>query len=179
MQYLTSLGWTKLRVLLVGLFWGVYNFDQKQILNATFTPGAGARARTGSGAGVGVPDHEPGAATENEPAPQNGNTHMYCSIHCILVLLADLSQPRSNLIVYLHGTVSRDFSPLFFGRKTPYGPLIVWMYEDKLKQFQEIVRFREISRRYSILLHVLLTFVTDISDSIFWISFRQFYATLQ
>ena len=53
------------------------------------------------------------------------------------------------------------------------------MYEDKLKQFQEIVRFREISRRYSILLHVLLTFVTDISDSIFWISFRQFYATLQ
>ena len=95
--------------------------------------------------------------------------YTYVLIHCILVFLADLSQPRSNLIVYLHGTVSRDFSPLFFGRKTPYGPLIVWMYEDKLKQFQEIVRFREISRRDSILLHVLLTFVTDISDSIFWI----------
>ena len=127
------------------------------------------------------PEPEPGPGPESgfrikspEPRPKTNRLRktaihicMYCSIHCILVLLADLSQPRSNLIVYLHGTVSRDFSPLFFGRKTPYGPLIVWMYEDKLKQFQEIVRFREISRRYSILLHVLLTFVTDISDSIF------------
>ena len=125
------------------------------------------------------PEPEPGPGPESgfrikspEPRPKTNRLrktaiHICTVVHCILILLADLSQPRSNLIVYLHGTVSRDFSPLFFGRKTPYGPLIVWMNEDKLKQYQEIVRFREISRRYSILLHVLLTFVTDISDSIF------------